>query len=175
MLVYYLQSIESGEDKSKFERIYYRYRKLMFHVAMKILHNDADAEDAVHQAFVSVIENLNKAGVPESPETRCYVVTIAERKAIDILRSKEKVVSLDYDETARGIEIPPPDTSELADAMARLPARYREILLLRYRNGYSNAELGKMLNIKAGSVQRLLWRAKEALRNNLSGEGRFHE
>ena len=175
MLSYYLQTIESEEDKSKFERIYYRYRKLMFHVAMKILHNDADAEDAVHQAFVSVIENLNKAGVPESPETRCYVVTITERKAIDILRAKEKVVSLDYDETAQGIEISPPDASELADAMARLPARYREILLLRYRNGYSNAELGKMLNIKAGSVQRLLWRAKEALRNNLSGEGRFHE
>ena len=106
MLVYYLQTIESEEDKSKFERIYYRYRKLMFHVAMKILNNDADAEDAVHQAFVSVIENLNKVGVPELPETRCYVVTITERKAIDILRAKEKVVPLDYDETAQGIEIP---------------------------------------------------------------------
>ena len=173
MLSYYFQTIESEEDKSKFERIYYRYRKLMFHVAMKILNNDADAEDAVHQAFVSVIENLNKAGVPESPETKCYVVTIAERKAIDILRARQKVVSLDYDETARGLEIPPPDASELADAMARLPARYREILLLRYRNGYSAAELGKVLNIKPGSVQRLLWRAKEALRKNLSGEGAF--
>ena len=106
MLAYYLQAIESGEDKSKFERIYYRYRKLMFHVAMKILHNDADAEDAVHQAFVSALENLNKIGVPELPETRCYVVTITERKAIDILRAKEKVVPLDYDETAQGIEIP---------------------------------------------------------------------
>ena len=173
MLTYYIQAIESEEDKSKFERIYYRYRKLMFHVAMKILGNDADAEDAVHQAFVSVIENLKKVGVTESPETRCYVVTIAERKALDILRARQKVVALDYDETARGLEIPPPDVSELAAAMARLPARYREILLLRYRNGYSNAELGKMLNIKAGSVQRLLWRAKEALRENLSGEGAF--
>ncbi len=172
MLVY-LQAIESGEDKSKFERIYYRYRKLMFHVAAQILHNDADAEDAVHQAFVSVIENLHKAGDPASPETRCYVVTIAERKALDILRSRQKVVALDNDETAPGLEVPPPEVSELAAAMARLPARYREILLLRYRNGYSNAELGKMLNIKAGSVQRLLWRAKEALRENLSGKGDF--
>ena len=173
MLTYYLQSIESAEDKSKFERIYCLYRKLMFHVAMKILNNEADAEDAVHQAFVSVLENLNKTGVPELPETRCYVVTITERKAIDILRSRKKVIALDDDETAQGIQIPPPDTSELAAAMARLPARYREILLLRYRNGYSNAELGKMLNIKASSVQRLLWRAKEALRDNLMKEGTF--
>ena len=173
MLIYYLQTIESEEDKSKFEQVYYRYRKLMFHVALKILENDADAEDAVHQAFVSVIENLNKVGDPALPETRCYIVTITERKALDILRARKKVVALEDDEMTRGIEIPPPDVSELAAAMARLPARYREILLLRYRNGYSNTELGKMLNIKTGSVQRLLLRAKEALRDNLRREGAF--
>ena len=173
MLAYYLQTIEGEEDKSKFEQIYYRYRKLMFHVAMKILNNDADAEDAVHQAFVSALENLNKIGAPELPETRCYVVTITERKALDILRARKKVIALDDDEIAQGVEIPPPDVSELAAAMARLPARYREILLLRYRNGYSSAELGKMLDIKTGSVQRLLLRAKEALRDSLRKEGRF--
>lgn len=173
MLAYYLQAIESEDDRSKFEQIYYRYRKLMFHVALKIVHNDPDAEDAVHQAFVSIIENLNKIRSPSLPETRSYVVTITERKAIDILRSREKVIAADYDETVQGIEIPPPETSELADAMAKLPARYREILLLRYLNGYSSAELGKMLNIKPGSVQRLLLRAKESLRDILAKEGEF--
>ena len=167
MLVYYLQTIESEDDRSKFERIYYRYRKLMFHVALKILHNDQDAEDAVHQAFVSIIENISRVREPSLPETRCYIVTITERKAIDILRSREKLISMDYDETVKGIEIPPPETSALADAMAKLPARYREVLLLRYRNGYSNAELGKILNIKAESVQRLVLRAKESLRDIL--------
>ena len=167
MLMYYLQTIESAEDRSKFERIYLRYRKLMFYVARNILRNDEDAEDAVHQAFVSVIENLHKVRDPARPETRSYVVTIAERKAIDILRSREKIADLDYDDTIQGVKIPPPGTSDLADAMAKLPARYREILLLRYANGYSNAELGKMLNIKPGSVQKLLWRAKEMLKKAL--------
>ena len=44
MLMYYLQTIESAEDRSKFERIYLRYRKLMFYVARNILRNDEDAE-----------------------------------------------------------------------------------------------------------------------------------
>ena len=114
-----------------------------------------------------MIENLHKVRDPARPETRSYVVTIAERKAIDILRSREKIAVLDYDETIQGMEVPPPGTSDLADAMAKLPARYREILLLRYANGYSNAELGKMLNIKPGSVQKLLWRAKEMLKKAL--------
>ena len=158
MLMYYLQTIESAEDRSKFERIYLRYRKLMFYVARNILRNDEDAEDAVHQAFVSVIENLHKVRDPARSETRSY---------IDILRSREKIADRDYDDTIQGIEVPPPGTSDLADAMAKLPARYREILLLRYANGYSNAELGKMLNIKPGSVQKLLWRAKEMLKKAL--------
>lgn len=56
----YMQMIASDEDKSKFEQIYLTYRKLMFFVARSILKNDADAEDAVHTAFVSIIEHLKK-------------------------------------------------------------------------------------------------------------------
>ena len=59
-MIIYLQMIESDEDKSKFEQLYIMYKGLMFHVAMKILKNEFDAEDAVHQAFLSLIENLKK-------------------------------------------------------------------------------------------------------------------
>ena len=54
-MIIYLQMIESDEDKSKFEQLYIMYKGLMFHVAMKILKNEFDAEDAVHQAFLSLI------------------------------------------------------------------------------------------------------------------------
>ena len=52
--------IETEEDKVKFEQIYETYRDLMFRVASQILRNDHDAEDAVHQAFVSIIRVLIK-------------------------------------------------------------------------------------------------------------------
>ena len=52
----YLTLIESDTDKSKFEIIYRAYRDLMFHVAYKILNNQQDSEDAVHQAFLKIIE-----------------------------------------------------------------------------------------------------------------------
>ncbi len=44
-MIIYLQMIESDEDKSKFEQLYIMYKGLMFHVAMKILKNEFDAED----------------------------------------------------------------------------------------------------------------------------------
>ena len=45
-------------------------------------------------------------------------------------------------------KIPLPGDHGLADAMARLPAAYRDILLLRYYNGYSVREISSMLHIK---------------------------
>ncbi|MDD4296801.1 MAG: sigma factor [Ruminiclostridium sp.] len=50
--------IDSEGDKTKFEQIYLKYRELLFYVAIKILRNEHNAEDAVHQAFLSILENL---------------------------------------------------------------------------------------------------------------------
>ena len=72
-MIIYLQMIESDEDKSKFEQLYIMYKGLMFHVAMKILKNEFDAEDAVHQAFLSLIENLKKISDVKCPKTRACV------------------------------------------------------------------------------------------------------
>lgn len=51
MLVYYLQMLDTPEEKIRFEQIYLKYRGLMYQVADGILHNRQDAEDAVHNAF----------------------------------------------------------------------------------------------------------------------------
>ena len=59
-MLLYLQMLETPEEKSLFEQIYLEYRGLMYHVAYEILHNDQDAEDAVHQAFVKIVENIKK-------------------------------------------------------------------------------------------------------------------
>lgn len=170
-MIIYLQMIESQADKEKFERLYTRYRGLMLHVALRILHDQQDAEDAVHQAFLSILKNLKKISEVNCPETRSYIVIIVERKSIDLLRAGQRIVPFTEDASA-GLEVPPPDDHGLADAMARLPARYREILLLRFDNGYTTRELAKLLGMSQSSVQKLIWRAKQALRETMKeGDG----
>ena len=71
------------------------------------------------------------------------------------------------EDIAIGMEIPLPGDGGLADAMAKLPARYREVLLLRYDNGYSTREIAQMFQMKPDAAQKLLWRAKEALHKKL--------
>ena len=82
-MLIYLQMLESPEEKSILEQIYLEYRGLMYHVAYEILHNEQDAEDAVHHAFVKIAENIKKITDPVCPKTHGYVVTIVEHQAID--------------------------------------------------------------------------------------------
>lgn len=169
-MLMYLSMIETPDDKAKFERIYNRYRNLMFHVAYKVLGNHHDAEDAVHQAFVAIIRHLEKISDIDCPQTRSYIVLITERKAIDLIRTRhsEKVIPLNED--LIGIEIPAPGDHGLADALAKLPAHYREVLLLRFDNGYSAKELAQMLGMTESGVRKLIGRAKNALGRILEEE-----
>ena len=104
-MIVYLQMIDTPEDRSKFEQIYLEYRGLMFHVANEILHNEQDAEDTVHQAFVNVAKNMEKIGVPNCPKTKGYVVTIVENKAIDLYRRRKRRQALELDDDACGIQV----------------------------------------------------------------------
>lgn len=167
----HLKLLDSEEDKSKFEAIYNQYRFLMFSVANDILENPFDAEDAVHQAFVAIIDNLDKIGAINCPETKSYVITITKHKAIDMIRSQKRLTTEELIDTFPGCDLPFPVDSGLADAMAKLPARYCEVLRLRFNDGYSTKELARMMNMTEGSMQKLIWRAKEALRKQLDIDG----
>ena len=69
----------SGHDgypggKSKFEELYYQYRKLMHWRAKQILNDDMLAEDAVHEAFIKIIRHMNKISEVKCNKTKCFVV-----------------------------------------------------------------------------------------------------
>ena len=89
MLVY-LAVIDEPAQKTKFETVYHQYRGLMYYVAYRILNNASDAEDAVHDAFIKIAENIKKISEPVCPKTQSYVVTIVENKAIDLYRRKQR-------------------------------------------------------------------------------------
>ena len=56
----YLMMIDSAADKRKFVVIYETYRCFMMKIAFDVLKDDHMAEDAVHEAFVKVAENMDQ-------------------------------------------------------------------------------------------------------------------
>lgn len=170
-MLIYLAMIDSPDDQAKFERVYNKYRYLMLHVANKILQNHHDAEDAVHQAFIAVIENLEKKIEVDSPKTRSYLVIITERKAIDLMRYNNRRQTLELNEDIAGVEIPFEMDNPVATAIAKLPAHYREVLLLRFNNGFTTREIASILSISNSGVRKMIVRAKKALQELLEKEG----
>lgn len=176
-MILYLQLIPDEADQSKFEQVYLMYRGLMFQVARQILKNSADAEDAVHQSFLKLIGVLDRVGEPNAPQTKSLLAIITERTAIDLLRQRRRENTISFElfpewEDDFRLEEEIPTQLDLASAIAALPARYREVLLLKYDCGYSDAETAELCGMTEANVKKTVQRAKAKLKSALEkGEG----
>ncbi|MCI6991524.1 MAG: sigma-70 family RNA polymerase sigma factor [Clostridiales bacterium] len=144
---------------------------MMFHVANQILHNEQDAEDAVHDAFLAIAENMQKFSRLERHKTRAFVVTIVENKAIDLYRRKARRMEGPLVEEICGIQPELEGGSPLAQCVLRLPGRYREFLRLKYQLGYSTREIAALMGISWPAARKLEQRTKDKLRQLCQEEG----
>jgi RNA polymerase sigma-70 factor (ECF subfamily) len=174
MLPIYLAMLDGEEEKSKFESLYLTYRKLMFHVANGILNDEGLAEDAVHQAFLKILENFDKVGEISCHKTRSYVVIIVRNTAINMYNRRKRHAAVPIEEAAFCVAEERPEQTEdldsLAEAVLKLPAIYKDALKLKYVQEFSNAEIAEMLGISEAAVRKRLERARRMLEEFLGRE-----
>lgn len=158
----YLAMIETEEERSKFEKIYIQYRRLMYTVTFRVLNNSEDAEDAVHTAFIRIAKNIEIINDDVGSLTG-LMITMARNTAIDIYRKRSKQATV---ELMDNIEAPNTETNldESAGCLEKLPERQKTILLLKYHYGYNNDEIAKLLDITPANVAKIVYRAKVKLR-----------
>ncbi|MFL8710938.1 RNA polymerase sigma factor [Clostridioides sp. GD02377] len=172
-MLMYLAIIDSEKDKSKFEEIYIRYKKLMFYVANQILKDESLSEDAVHNSFLKIIDNLSKIDDVKSIKTKGFVVIIVKRTSINIYnRRKREEISDINDENYKfnSLDLSIENLGEyinLVEALKKLPQIDIQIMLLKYSHGFSNKEISKILNIKEVNLYKRNKRALEKLKKLL--------
>ena len=163
-MLIYLSMIEDDHMRALFISIYHKYKNLMYHTAYDILQSENDAEDVVHEAFLVVIDYLDRL----RPETiKAFVTTITESRAINLWRRRnhfgEQII---YEENYH-IPASHSEGVGLREAISRLPAEYRTVILLRFQMGYTTREIARMLDKKEGTVARTITRAKARLAQEL--------
>lgn len=169
-MLIYIQTADESETQSLLKQIYLDYRDKMMAAAYAILQDRFDAEDAVHQAFVYIAENLDKFSHGDDRRTVSYIVKLTESRAIDILRRKQrKLVALEEIQLGKAQQYP--GLSELAYTMSQLPVRYRNVLILRYAYGYEFKEIAECMNLSEVNARRMVSRAKEKLESICRKEG----
>lgn len=162
MLVY-LQMIETEEDSSKFEAIYREYRDLLFFLADRRLRSPQDAEDAVHQVFVRLAENIRRIE-PVGPRTKRLVIVMLENTVTDLLRRRSIHPTLAYtEELCQTADGPESGDRLLEDCILRLSERQRAVIWLKYDQGCSLREVAGLLGITLANAQKLDQRAKKKL------------
>lgn len=180
MLGFYLSMVDTPEDKYKVEQLYNKYKNTMYYTAKRILQDDYLAEDAVHQAFMNIIKNLDAIGDVSCPQTSSYCVISCRRVAIDILRREHtnKFIGtddlLDKIPDSTNIEeetILKMDLERIIDRVSQLTDIYRDIFYLYYSNDCSLKQITKILNISNETAKKRLQRARQQLFSMLQKEG----
>lgn len=173
----YLMMVDIDEDRDKFTILYDKYRKLMQTVCYKVLQDDYLAEDATHDAFIKLAKNMDKIKNIESHETKRYLITIAKNSAIDIYRRcasrRMHEVCFDEREALEKVTIDENlgEDDKVIEILKQLPALYRDVLLLKYSNGFSNVEIAAILNISEENVRQRISRGKKIVKKELDKEG----
>lgn len=170
MLVY-MAIMDDPGDCQKFRQIYLTYKGLMFYVANQILHNTEDSEDAVHEAFIVIAKNIKRISGSVCPKTKSYIVNITESKAIDLYRKNKKEETAEYIDEIVGISVENPEANALDDCILKLPARYREVILMKYSYGFSCREIAEQFGITLENANKLDQRAKKKLMKICKEEG----
>lgn len=180
MLLFYLSLVETEEEKSKFEKLYYEYRKLMKYIALNILRDDSLAEDAVQEAFIRLTRHLNNIDEINCHKTKAFIVIIIKSASIDLLRTeaKHKAEALDMLSNIPHSTNMPEDNlpvKELVESINKLPESFRDILELKAYHGFSNKEISDILGISSVAVRKRLERARKALSKLLQEDESFEE
>lgn len=182
----YLLMLESDEDREFFTEIYKEYRKEMFYTAYGILHNPQDAEDIVHETFLSLIDHLDKIKDSEPHKAWYYINTAVKHKCFNFYRRQHLREEVELDETwmqEEEIIEKGPDSLmeefELQEAMTgvlrQLKSPYKEVLALQYYYQLTTQEIADELGTTPDNVRHISMRAKRKLQSILEERGLWNE
>jgi RNA polymerase sigma-70 factor (ECF subfamily) len=173
MLAFYLSLLDDETNKIKFEQLYLQYRHTMYWIAKEILKDHETAEDAVHEAFLRILDHIQNFSLKKCNKTRSYFVIIVRNIALDMVRKRKQLDETDIDEE---FNIPAGDFSDpevfvqkkesveqIMKALRKMKQSYTDILTLHFVHECSNKEIARILNLSPENVRTRLHRGRKQL------------
>lgn len=165
-----LTKISNG-DRAALTTLYNQLHKAIFGYALSIVGNTHDAEDVLHDCFLSVVKNI---GSYQSKGTaKAWIFTIAKNLCFQKLRDRKKAdlqTPEDWDRL--------PDTTALPDdrlaveaSLRCLSEEDRQIVILHAVSGFRHREIAAFMNMPLSTVLSKYNRSLKKLKTILSEEG----
>lgn len=156
-----------------FERLYRSSRDDVYAYAAGLLRDQAAAEDVTAAAFERAYRKRSRFD-PNRGSARAWLFGIARNAALDELRRRGRQAKLSTDPVdAANLAAPERDRDELRllldAALAKLDARERELVALKFFAGLPNGEIAAVVGISASNVGTRLNRTMDKLREACDG------
>jgi RNA polymerase sigma-70 factor (ECF subfamily) len=153
--------------------LYDRYGRLVFSVALRVVHDASTAEEITQDVFVRCWRSVNQYRADQS-SLATWLVTITRNRAVDELRSRRGQASrrevsdallgfVAADSTLDDVLV----RTEVREALAALPEAQREVIELVFWGGLTRREVADQLQLPLGTVHTRLRLAMEKLREAL--------
>lgn len=179
------QRVAQG-DQAAFEAVMRRHNRALFRTARAILHDDADAEDALQEAYLQAYRTMGSYRGEARLST--WLARVVANEALMRLRKlvrRSTIMPICPDVNVEGInQIAEGDMRQGPESLARraemrklmeeritaLPGAYRAVFVLRAVEEYSVEETASILQIPEATVRSRFFRARSLLREGLASE-----
>ena len=166
-------------DKEAFGQLMQNHAVRVYRIAYAIVQNQAEAEDAVQEAFITAFKSIKKLEKEESFSS--WLSRIVTTRVYDLIRKKQRgQKTIEKETTALKVEIarsssnPANGTADLSldlqQAITKLPELHRLAIIMRYLEDASTDEIARILNRPAGTIRRILSESYQMLRLHLEGD-----
>ena len=158
-----VRSVASFGTDETIGRAVRQYSPMLLRLAATRLPSTADAEDAVQEAFIRLLDR--RPVFQDAEHEKAWLIRVTLQRAADIRRRKTREAPLDT-----AIEVCSLDQeseTELLSAVRALPEKYGAVIHLYYYEGYSVKEIAKLLGLPAATAGTRLARGRERLRRML--------
>jgi RNA polymerase sigma factor (sigma-70 family) len=149
-----------------FESLYRRYVKDVYHYALALLRNPADAEDVTQTTFMNAYRAYKRGERPIKPHN--WLIKIAHNAArTRYAAASRRVKEVPLEDHLEQLSLPEedrPDIEAILSALARLPLNQRAAIVLRELEGRTYVEIADTLAMSVPAVETLIFRARRSLR-----------
>jgi RNA polymerase sigma-70 factor (ECF subfamily) len=186
-MLLFLLALTDEKDRDKVQEIYDKYHIEMYKIAKHKLANrpdaEGEAEEAVQNAFIKIIEHFDSIRFDESEETlRAYYLTIVTHEALNIIQKRQTPLSLhDYEDTLadeddfiRRLCIRT-EYERVVQAIINMDDQYSIPLQLKFLEMMSVKDIATMLDMKPKTVYAQISRGKLLLLKNLGEEIKYYD
>jgi RNA polymerase sigma factor (sigma-70 family) len=149
-----------------FEELYRQYVGDVYHYALALLRNPADAEDVTQTTFMNAYRAYRRGEEILKPQN--WLIKIAHNVARSrYAQTKRRVKEVPLEEHVDQLALPEderPNVEGVLRALGRLPFNQRAALVMRELEGRSYAEIADTLSVSVAAVETLIFRARRSLR-----------